>query len=98
MVDGPDAGIRLGEQVDRDMVSVPISPEVPTALAGALAQGVSREEVVEVLIQLNAYRGFSSVPNAFAVAIERPLLGDGTCPCRGNMAWSQSSLDHVSRP
>jgi 4-carboxymuconolactone decarboxylase len=37
-------------------------------LAGALALGVSREEIIEVLIQLSAYRGFPSALNAFAVA------------------------------
>lgn len=39
-------------------------------LAGALAQGVSREEIVEVLIQLSAYRGFPAALNAVAVARE----------------------------
>lgn len=39
-------------------------------LAGALAQGVTREEIVEVLIQLSVYRGFPAALNAFAVARE----------------------------
>ncbi|HEY0149776.1 MAG TPA: LysR family transcriptional regulator [Allosphingosinicella sp.] len=30
-----DAGVRLGEQVDRDMIAVRISPEIPMALVGA---------------------------------------------------------------
>jgi DNA-binding transcriptional LysR family regulator len=30
-----DAGVRLGEQVDKDMIAVRISPEIPMALVGA---------------------------------------------------------------
>jgi 4-carboxymuconolactone decarboxylase len=37
-------------------------------VAGALAQGVTREEIIEVLMQLSVYRGFPSALNAFAVA------------------------------
>ncbi len=37
-------------------------------LAGALAHGVTREEIIEVLIQLSVYRGFPAALNAFAVA------------------------------
>lgn len=39
-------------------------------LAGALAQGVTQQEIIEVLIQLSVYRGFPSALNAFAVASE----------------------------
>lgn len=35
VAEGFDAGIRLGERVDRDMISVRISPEIPTALVAA---------------------------------------------------------------
>ena len=35
--DGFDAGVRLGERVDKDMVSVRISSEIPTALVAAPA-------------------------------------------------------------
>ena len=31
-----DAGVRLGEEVHKDMIAVPISPEVPMAVVGAL--------------------------------------------------------------
>jgi 4-carboxymuconolactone decarboxylase len=48
-------------------------------LAGALAQGVSREEIVEVLIQLSAYRGFPAALNAVAVAKE---AFSGTAPAK----------------
>ena len=37
-------------------------------LAGALAQGVTREEIIEVLMQLSVYAGFPSALNAFADA------------------------------
>jgi 4-carboxymuconolactone decarboxylase len=37
-------------------------------LAGALAQGVTREEIIEVLMQLTVYSGFPSALNAFAAA------------------------------
>jgi 4-carboxymuconolactone decarboxylase len=39
-------------------------------LAGALARGVTREEIIEVMIQLSVYRGFPSALNAFSVAKE----------------------------
>lgn len=39
-------------------------------LAGALAHGVTREETVELLIQLSVYRGFPTALNAFSVARE----------------------------
>lgn len=39
-------------------------------LAGALANGVTREEIIEVLIQLSVYCGFPSALNAFSVARE----------------------------
>ena len=35
VADGYDAGVRLGERVDRDMVGVRISPEIPTALVAS---------------------------------------------------------------
>jgi 4-carboxymuconolactone decarboxylase len=37
-------------------------------LAGALAQGVTREEIVELLMQLSVYSGFPSALNALAAA------------------------------
>lgn len=37
-------------------------------LAGAIANGVTRDEISELLIQLSVYRGFPSALNAFAVA------------------------------
>lgn len=37
-------------------------------LAGAIANGISREEIVELLIQLSVYRGFPAALNAVAVA------------------------------
>jgi 4-carboxymuconolactone decarboxylase len=36
-------------------------------LAGALANGVTREEIIEILVQLSAYRGFPSALNAFSI-------------------------------
>jgi 4-carboxymuconolactone decarboxylase len=39
-------------------------------LAGALANGVTRENIIEVLIQLSVYRGFPSALNAFSLARE----------------------------
>jgi 4-carboxymuconolactone decarboxylase len=36
-------------------------------LAGALANGVTREEIIEVLVQLSVYRGFPSALNAFSI-------------------------------
>ncbi|WP_367185948.1 carboxymuconolactone decarboxylase family protein [Mesorhizobium escarrei] len=39
-------------------------------LAGALAQGVSKAQIIELLMQLSVYRGFPSALNAFAVASE----------------------------
>jgi len=39
-------------------------------LAGALAHGVTQQEIIEVLIQLSVYKGFPSALNAFAVARE----------------------------
>ena len=35
VAEGFDAGVRLGERVDRDMISIRISPEIPTALVAA---------------------------------------------------------------
>ena len=37
-------------------------------LAGAIANGVTREEITELLIQLSVYRGFPSALNAFSIA------------------------------
>jgi 4-carboxymuconolactone decarboxylase len=39
-------------------------------LAGALAQGVTKQEIIELLMQLSVYSGFPSALNAFAIAIE----------------------------
>jgi DNA-binding transcriptional LysR family regulator len=38
-----DAGIRLGEQVDKDMIAVRVSPEVSMALVGALTYFENRD-------------------------------------------------------
>lgn len=47
-------------------------------LAGALAHGVTREEIIEVLIQLSVYRGFPAALNAFAVANDIFAAGSPT--------------------
>lgn len=47
-------------------------------LAGALANGVTHEEIVELLIQLSVYRGFPAALNAFSVA--RSVLALGVQP------------------
>jgi 4-carboxymuconolactone decarboxylase len=47
-------------------------------LAGALAHGVTREEIIEVLIQLSVYRGFPAALNAFAVAKDIFAAGSPT--------------------
>jgi 4-carboxymuconolactone decarboxylase len=39
-------------------------------LAGALTQGVTREEIIELLMQLSVYSGFPSALNAFGLAHE----------------------------
>lgn len=39
-------------------------------LEGALARGVTQQEIIEVLIQISVYKGFPSALNAFAVARE----------------------------
>ena len=44
-------------------------------LAGALANGVTREEIIELLIQLSVYRGFPAALNAFSVARSVFALG-----------------------
>lgn len=44
-------------------------------LAGALANGVTREEVIELLIQLSVYRGFPAALNAVTVARSVFALG-----------------------
>ncbi|WP_374254157.1 carboxymuconolactone decarboxylase family protein [Xanthobacter sp.] len=44
-------------------------------LAGAIANGVTCEEVIELLIQLSVYRGFPSALNAFSVARSVFALG-----------------------
>jgi len=47
-------------------------------LAGALAHGVTREEIIEVLIQLSVYRGFPAALNAFAIAKDVFAAGSPT--------------------
>jgi 4-carboxymuconolactone decarboxylase len=47
-------------------------------LEGALAHGVTREEIIEVLIQLSVYRGFPAALNAFAVAKDIFAAGSPT--------------------
>jgi 4-carboxymuconolactone decarboxylase len=47
-------------------------------LAGALAHGVTREEIIEVLIQLSVLRGFPAALNAFAVAKDIFAAGSPT--------------------
>jgi 4-carboxymuconolactone decarboxylase len=44
-------------------------------LAGALANGVTREEIIELLIQLSVYRGFPAALNACSVARSVFALG-----------------------
>lgn len=44
-------------------------------LAGALANGVTREEIIELLIQLSVYRGFPAALNAFSIARSVFALG-----------------------
>jgi 4-carboxymuconolactone decarboxylase len=39
-------------------------------LAGALSQGVTKTQIIELLMQLSVYRGFPSALNAFAIASE----------------------------
>ncbi len=49
-------------------------------LAGALANGVMREEIIELLIQLSVYRGFPSALNAFSIA--RNVFALGVLPLK----------------
>ena len=44
-------------------------------LSGAIANGVTREEIIELLIQLSVYRGFPSALNAFSIARSVFALG-----------------------
>lgn len=45
-------------------------PELKTHIAGALNCGASREEVIEVIIQMIAYCGFPAATNALFIAKE----------------------------
>jgi 4-carboxymuconolactone decarboxylase len=67
-------------------------------LAGALAHGVTREEIIEVLIQLSVYRGFPAALNAFAVAKDifaaaSPTIGANVPP----PAVVESRADRLGR-
>jgi 4-carboxymuconolactone decarboxylase len=67
-------------------------------LAGALAHGVTREEIIEVLIQLSVYRGFPAALNAFAVAKDifaagSPMIGVNVPP----PAVVESRADRLER-
>jgi 4-carboxymuconolactone decarboxylase len=67
-------------------------------LAGALAHGVTREEIIEVLIQLSVYRGFPAALNALAVAKDifaaaSPTIGANVPP----PAVVESRADRLGR-
>ncbi|PWU70748.1 carboxymuconolactone decarboxylase [Ochrobactrum sp. POC9] len=67
-------------------------------LAGALANGVTREEIIELLIQLSVYRGFPSALNAFSVA--GSLFALGVPPLRVDIpapVEMESSSDRLER-
>jgi 4-carboxymuconolactone decarboxylase len=67
-------------------------------LAGALAHGVTREEIIEVLIQLSVYRGFPAALNAFAVA--KDIFAAGSPTIRANVpppAVVESRADRLER-
>lgn len=67
-------------------------------LAGALTHGVTREEIIEVLIQLSVYRGFPAVLNAFAVA--KDIFAAGSPTIAANVpppAVVESRADRLER-
>lgn len=67
-------------------------------LAGALAHGVTREEIIEVLIQLSVYRGFPAALNAFAVA--KDIFAAGSPTIAANVpppAVVESRADRLER-
>ncbi|OAF09915.1 carboxymuconolactone decarboxylase [Bradyrhizobium centrolobii] len=67
-------------------------------LAGALAHGVTREEIIEVLIQLSVYRGFPAALNAFAVA--KDIFAAGSATIGANVpppAVVESRADRLER-
>jgi 4-carboxymuconolactone decarboxylase len=67
-------------------------------LAGALAHGVTREEIIEVLIQLSVYRGFPAALNAFAVA--KDIFAAGSPTIRADVpppAEVESRADRLER-
>jgi len=67
-------------------------------LAGALAHGVTREEILEVLIQLSVYRGFPAALNAFAVA--KDIFAAGSPTIRADVpppAEVESRADRLER-
>jgi len=67
-------------------------------LAGALTHGVTREEIIEVLIQLSVYRGFPSALNAFSLA--KTVFAAGSQEIRADIALpieTQSRTDRLER-
>ncbi|MBR1271242.1 carboxymuconolactone decarboxylase family protein [Bradyrhizobium sp. AUGA SZCCT0222] len=67
-------------------------------IAGALAHGVTREEIIEVLIQLSVYRGFPSALNAFSVA--KTVFAAGSQGMGADIALpieTQSRTDRLQR-
>jgi 4-carboxymuconolactone decarboxylase len=67
-------------------------------LAGALANGVMREEIIELLIQLSVYRGFPSALNAFSIA--RNVFALGVLPLKVDIPTpvdTESRSDRLER-
>jgi len=67
-------------------------------LAGALAHGVTQEDIIEVLIQLSVYRGFPAALNAFAVA--KDVFAAGSPTIGANLpppAMVESRADRLER-
>ncbi|MEC9266349.1 MAG: carboxymuconolactone decarboxylase family protein [Pseudomonadota bacterium] len=67
-------------------------------LEGALANGVTREEIIELFIQLSVYCGFPAAVNAMAVA--QSVFADGARPLRFDYPVrdkSESRTDRLER-
>ncbi|TGQ46952.1 carboxymuconolactone decarboxylase family protein [Mesorhizobium sp. M00.F.Ca.ET.216.01.1.1] len=67
-------------------------------LAGALANGVTCEEIIELLIQLSVYRGFPAALNAFSVA--RSVFALGVQPLQVDIPTpvdTESRTDRLER-
>ena len=65
-------------------------------LAGALAQGVTREEIIELLMQLSVYGGFPAALNAFADA-NRVFTRTGAGTTELSFPEATSSEGHTER-